>query len=181
MPDHIAIGKIDPADIKTARPHARDGRFGDLAGFHPRPLLKADALIGGDVEVLFPRRVNIAGAVAIPEVGDMAELLGFTAGKLPQLALDEILTQRVINFWWGDEVPLRDLEITIVLHHPRIKNLWLTLPIKIRQVRIAKRPGDLYGTIATEIKADDAVAVVNRSDRFAMAVGNDKLGEKLIR
>ena len=103
---------------------------------HQRLLIE-EAVVGGDFEVGLKLLVKVAGAVAVPEEGDVAKLLSFRAGKGSQAVLREILTRGARDGRRWDEVVARQLEIAIILHQPdELEVLWNAHAIKVREVLV---------------------------------------------
>ena len=105
-----------PAEVELAGSHVLHHLLGDLLGLHSGSLLEGDD-IGGDLLVGFQLLADLAGPVAVPEIGDMAVLLRLGHGVLPDACLAENLGQSVLDDGGLQQVILREVQIGIVLQH----------------------------------------------------------------
>ena len=82
--DHVAVGKVATQGFVLAALQRGDHGVGNFGRLHPRTLLE-----GNDVAryFLIGFAVELAGAVAVPEVGDVTEFLRFGAGELRDAGL----------------------------------------------------------------------------------------------
>ena len=83
-PTMSPLAKLQRRVCGTAALQGGDHGVGDLGGLHPRALLEGHHVAGDFLPGL---AVELAGAVAVPEIGDVAELLGLRAGELGDAGL----------------------------------------------------------------------------------------------
>ena len=116
VPDHIAVGVVDAGVPQPVSPQGGDGHIGDFGRLHPRALLEWDD-VTRNLDILLVDLVEHAGAVAVPEVGHVAVLLGFAARELADLIAGEILAHRSVDRRRLHEKVSWQLEIAVVFHH----------------------------------------------------------------
>ena len=81
---------------ETATFDGRDGSVGDLGRFHPRTLFEGNEIACG-FNVFFECVIEFSGAVAVPEVRDVAKFLSLTAGPLRDGVPGEVFAKRAID------------------------------------------------------------------------------------
>ena len=178
VPDHVAVGEVELDEIPVAALHLGDDPVGDLGALHPRPLFEGDD-VAGHLDVLFKLVVELAGAVAVEEVGDMAELLRLADGELPDVRRTEVLGQRPVDRRRGDQVLLGYMQVAVVLHHAGVLDVGVALSVELLEVLGLEGLGQLQGAVAAEVEEDDAVAVLDGPHRRA-ALGDDERRKILI-
>ena len=81
VPDHVAVGEVEPGESMPAGPQRRCHGIRDLRRLHPWTLFEGDP-VGGDLDVGLGPLVELPAPVAVPEVGHVPVFLGLAAGEL---------------------------------------------------------------------------------------------------
>ena len=176
MADHVAVGVVAAQDPVLAGVDGGNHGIGDFGGLHPRALLEGHHVAG---DFLPGFAVELVGAVAVPEVGDVAELLGFGAGELGEASLAEPFAGGVLDGRRGDEEALGQLQVAVVLEHAGVGDLGSTHAVELVEAVLDEGAGDFDGAVATEVEEDDRITVFDGADGLA-AVGNDELRQVLV-
>ena len=145
------------------RGHGLDQKIGDLHGLHRGRLLKRDD-IGRNLGIVLKALINLAGAVAVPEVGYVAVFLRLGDGVFMNARLAQNLGERVLDNGRLDEIVLGDFEVAVILQHTREVNAGITRAVKVRELLAVEREGDLLRAVAAEVEENDAVAVCDLRD-----------------
>ena len=122
MPDHVAVGIVDADEVIVVLVEFVDDSIGDFSGFHPGTLREFDA-IALDLDVFLEFFVEVAGAVAVPEVGDMAEFLSFGGSERAQARGAEVFAHGAVDCGRCDEIVRGDVCIAVVFHHAGIADI----------------------------------------------------------
>ena len=178
MADHVAVRVIDTQKTVAIAANGSKEGIGHFRGFHPRALVEGD-VVGGHFLPRFQCFRYFFRIIAVPEIGDMAEFLGFCAGELVDALGDEKFRQGVCDFRRVDEVMLGNVEIAVIFKNTGVVDVRTTAAIKIGEVLIIKGHGHLDGTVATEIVENESVAVLDRADGGAV-FADDKGREVLV-
>ena len=173
MADHVAVGEVDAAHGVLAGAQQLDGGLGDLPGLHLGGGVEFD-IVGRDLDVGLECFVDVAASVAVPEKGDMAELLGLADRKALESGGAEVLTERVVDRRWCDQVVGRHQQVAVVLEHAGEEEVGVAAPIEVVEVRVLVRLTDLNRTVAAEVEEHDGVAVGHGADRVALTVDDDE-------
>ena len=176
--DHVAVRVVAAQELVLMRGHGLDQKIGDLHGLHRGHLLERDH-VGRDLGIVLKALVDLAGAVAVPEVGDVAVFLRLGHGVLMDARLAQNLGQRVADDGRLDQIVHRDLEIAVVFQHTRELHASIVTAVKLVKVLAVKGEGDLLRAVAAEVEEDDAVAVFDLRDGLAV-VRNDERQQILI-
>mmetsp|Transcript_20858 Transcript_20858/g.43998 ORF Transcript_20858/g.43998 Transcript_20858/m.43998 type:complete len:446 (-) Transcript_20858:362-1699(-) len=178
--NHVGVGVVYAQHVVPAALQRGDGRVGDLARFHQR-LLVEDALIRWDLNVRFELLVKVARAVAVPEKGDVAELLRLGARKRAHAVVRSVLARRLGDRGRRHQVSRRQLEVAVVLHQANEVNLWHALAIELVELLTTlKGLGDLKHAVRAKVEDDDGVIVLDRADWLAVAVDDDERPDVLV-
>ena len=178
MADHIAVGEVAAEEVKLVARHVLHHLIGDFLGLHGRRLIEGDH-VGGNFLIDLQVFVHLAGAVAVPEVGHVAELLRLREGIFPDAMGAEHLREGVCDDRRLHQIVLGDIEVTIVLEHTGKVDAGIVAPVKVGKVLAVKCQGDLLGAVATEVEEHHAVAVGNFGHGLAI-LGDDKRRQILI-
>ena len=109
----------------------------------------------------------------------MAKFLGFTDSQLLDAGLDQILTDGAVNPGRINQILLRNQRVTVVLHHAGIFDIKFGSPGKFVKFIFFKSLADLDGSIAAEIKKNNAVIFLNGPQGQVVAA-NDKWRKILV-
>ena len=158
---------------------AVDG-VGGLRRAHPRPLLEG-YLVGADLDVLLQGVVELARPVAVPEVGDVAELLGFRAGELGYAGRRQIFAQGGADLGGLHQIVLGYAQVAVVEHHAGERNVRHPAPVEAVEPRPGSEgPGHLHGAVAAEVEEDHPVAVLNGGHRGAVRFPHGERRQHLV-
>ena len=175
---HVAVGVIAAQELKFLGSHVGNHFLGDLLRLHSGSLLEGDD-IGGHFLVDFQILVHLAGAVTIPEVGDVTVLLGLGQGVLVDAGLAQHLGQGVGNDGGLHQIVLRDIQVAVVLQHTGKLHAGVVAPVELVKVLAVESQRDFLRPVAPEVKENHAVAVGNFRHRLAVP-GDDESGQVLI-
>ena len=178
MADHIAVGEVAAEEVKLVARHVLHHLIGDFLGLHGRRLIEGDH-IGGNFLIDLQVFVHLAGAVSVPEVGHVAELLRLREGIFPDAMGAEHLREGVCDDRRLHQIVLGDIEVAIVLEHTGKVHAGIVAPVKVGKVLAVKCQGDLLGAVAAEVEEHHAVAVGNFGHGLAI-LGDDKRRQILI-
>ena len=99
-----------------------DDGIGDFCGFHPGALRELDA-VAFDFDVFFEFFIEIAGAVSVPEVGDVAEFLGFSGCERAQACGAEVFAHGAVDCRGRDQEMRRNMGVAVIFHHAGIADI----------------------------------------------------------
>ena len=68
-----------------------------------------------DFEVILERLIKSRRSIAVPKIGDVAELLRFRNRRLVYSSSRENFRTCLINWTWFDEIQIWDLTVTVIL------------------------------------------------------------------
>ncbi len=176
--DHVAVREVDAQVLDPSALDGREGGVGDLRRLHPGALLEGD-VVAGDLDVVLERLVELARAVAVPEVGHVAVLLGLAAGELGHAVVGEVLAEGALDVRRVDQEVLGELQVAVVLHHARVEDVRSLPAVEGVEVVLVEGAADLDGAVAAEVEEDDGGAVADRSDRLAV-LGDHEGRQELI-
>ena len=132
--DHVAVRVVDAREPVLAGAQLGDQPIGDLGGLHPRPLLERHA-VRRDLDVRLGAVVEHAAAVAVPEVRDVAVLLGLADRELRDVRRGEDLAHRPLDLRRRHQVVRRDVEVAVVLHHAGVEHVGPAHAIELVELR----------------------------------------------
>ncbi len=181
MTDHIAIRIVAAQELILARGNSLNHLICDLASLHPRLLVKRND-IGRNLNPVLQLIRELLRTVAIPEVCHMTELLSLRACKAVHTLLNKILAHCMLNVRRFNQEVLRQLEIAIILQHACIVYLRLLDLIECIEalVHVVKGLRNLNSTVTSEVKQNDRIAIINRTNRIAILVSYHKARQILI-
>src|SRR5438105_1102967 len=70
---------------------------------------------------------------------------------------------------------LRDVKIAVVFHHAGKKHVRHPLTVKLIEILLLKRHGDLNDAIPAKIAHDHTVAILDRADRAAVILDDERI------
>ena len=178
MADHVAVRIVAAQELVLMRGHGLDQKIGDLHGLHRGRLLKRDD-IGRNLGIVLKALINLAGAVAVPEVGDVAVFLRLRHSILMHACLAQNLGQRVADDGRLNQIVHRDLEVAVIFQHTCELHASIVTAVKLVKVLAVKGEGNFLRTVAAEVEEDDAVAVFNLCNGLAV-MRNDERQQILI-
>ena len=164
--DHVAVGVVDAQVAVLARLDGFDQGVGDLGALHPRALLEGHH-VRRDLGVGLELVVELARLVAVPEVGDVAVLLGLGDGELGDAVLREVLAEGAADRRRHHQEAGRNLEVAVVLHHAGVGDLREADTVEDLEVGFGEGAGDLDGAVAAEVEVDHGVTVDDGADGLA--------------
>ena len=178
MTHHIAVGEVDSQARILAALQRVDQRIGDQRALHPGALLEGND-VGGDLHVGFQLVGELAGLVAVPEVGYVTVFLGFGDSVLCYARVRQILTHSIGDLRGIHQITGGNVQIAVVFQHAGIGYLGSAYAVELVEVRAClKGLGDLNGTVAAEIEEYDAVAILNGAHR--LTVFGDNKGRQIL-
>ena len=124
-----------------------------------------------DLDVGFQLRVELVGPVAVPEVGDVPELLCLGARPLGNSA-EAMIADRRVDRLGTDQIRPRGVRVSVVQRHPGEVDVGSTPPT-VELVEIwscLERLRQLDGAVTPEVEHDHGIAVDDRADRLLQCV-----------
>ena len=137
------------------------------------------ASVGGDLHVGFEGFIHLAGAVAVPEIGDVAVLLGLGQGVLGNAGSAQHLGQGVLDNRGLHQIIFGDVQVAVILQHTGKLDTGVAGTVELVEVLPVEGQGDLLGTVAAEVEQDDGVAVGDLCNRLTVP-GHHESGQVLV-
>ncbi len=178
VPHHVSVGVVHAQVLVLAGFQGGQQGIGDLGGFHPGPLLEGHH-VGRHFHVGLQTVGELAGAIAVPEVGHVAVLLGFGNGELAHAGTCQEFTQGAVDGRRLHQKARGDLQIAVVLHHAGEGDLGQCAAREPGELFFRQGPRDLDGAIAAEVEEHHRVAVDDLSDGGSV-LGDDKSRQILV-
>ena len=172
--------KLARIEAVAALGHGAVDGVGRLGRTHPWPLLERH-LVRGNLDVLLQGVVELAGAVAVPEVGDVAELLGFRAGELGHAGRRQVFAQGAADLGRRHQVVLGYAQVAVVEHHAGERHVRHPVPVEaVEPGAGGEGPGHLHGAVAAEVEEDHPVAVFDGGHRAAVRIPHGERRQHLV-
>ena len=178
MPHHVSVGEIAPEEAIFPGLHGGNEMIRNLPAFHGRLLVKG-AVVRGDLLIGLQLLGDLSAAVSIPEICDMAVLLGLRQGILVDAMGHQQLCKGMRNAGRLHQEPGRNMRISVILQHPGKLHIMEVPPIKLVKILLVKGPADFQGPIPAEIEQNHTVSRPDGSHRFPVP-GYDEFVEVLI-
>ena len=181
MTHHVAVGEVDAVVGVLACLQSLNQLVGDLGALHPGSLLEGNH-VGGNLHVGLQLVRELAGLVAVPEIGDVTVLLSLGDGVLLHTRIGEELTHGVGDLGRIDQVAVGNVQVAVVLQHTGVQHVGHAdavelVELAVRRVGITlggiEGLGDLNGAVAAEVVEDHGVAVVDGTHRLTV-LGDDE-------
>jgi hypothetical protein len=106
----------------------------------------------GILHVVLVLLVEVAAAVAVPEVGHVTELLRLAARELRHAVARQVLAERAVDGRRVHQEPLRQLQVAVVLHHAGVAVLGQRPAREGAEVGSVEGARDLDGSVAAEVE-----------------------------
>ncbi len=177
--DHIAVGKINTAPAVFAGSQQFFRFFSNFERLHLGRFVKLD-FIRRNFHKVFQFVVDIAGAIAVPEIGDVAVFLRFRERKRGHAAVAQVFGHRAIDLRRRDEKIVRNVQVAVVFHHAGIEHIRICFAIEFVKLFLFKGTRNFNGAVAAEIEIDHAIAVFDGAHWLALFIGNNKRRQVLI-
>ena len=175
MAYHIAVREVAAQVLKLAAAEHLDELIGDLRALHPRALIERNN-VARDLDIGLKLLGELAGAIAVPKVCDVAELLRFGDSELRDSGICEVLAESICDLGRINKVVRRDMEVAIVLEHSGIVNLRRADAVELIEILAClKGARDLERAVSAEVEEDYRVAVLNSADRLSVLCDNERI------
>ena len=177
---HVTVGEIDAIILVRAALQLGNQAVSYFGTLHPRALLKGHH-VGRDFHIGLQFLGELAGLVAVPEVGHVSELLRFGDSELTHAGSDQILAHGVGDLRRIYQVAVRDMQVAVILQHSGVQHVRYAHAVELVKLsgRRVECLGDFNGAVAAEIEKDHAVAVLHGADRLAVLC-DDEGGQILV-
>ena len=155
---------------------------GDFGRLHGRRGVEGH-VVGGDLDVRFQLFVKVARAVAVPEKGDVPELLRLAARKGAHAVLGQPLRRHLGDGGRRHKVVLGQVQVAIVLHHAHELGLRHALAVKggeLASLGVLESLAELNHAVSAEVEQHNGVAVLNRAHRLVVAVHDGERRQVLV-
>jgi len=173
--DHIRVGVVDTDPLVLLGLEGSDELVGDLLGLHLG--VRLSELVGerGDFLVELELVVDVTAAVAVPEEGNVTELVGLGKSVASDARGSDELGGHTLDVRRRHEEGARNVPLGIVLHETGVVDLGALNAIEgLELVALIEGLADLHGTITTEVPVDHTIAVDHLANGLAVLADDDE-------